>query len=195
MASSGTGTTEPTENFSRILWTSASRTTSSSTPGKTKQLMVNFHRHRQPCTQVNIQGMDIEMVTSYKNLGVHLNNKLDWTDHIAATYKKGQSRRYLMRKLRSFRVQVALLTSFYDFVVASATFYGVVCWSSSISAAGKKTFDALSKKASSVLGCPLTQCRQCERAGWWISCHHCWCSGSTPCRSPSLHWAAPSVID
>ena len=104
---------------------------------------------------MNIQGTDIEMVTSYKYLGAHLNNKLDWTDHTAATYKKGQSRLYLLRKLRSFGVQGALLTSFYDSVVASAIFYGVVCWSSSISTAGRKRLDKLIKKASSVRGCPL----------------------------------------
>ena len=52
--------------------------------GKTKELVVDFRRHKQPCTQVNILGTDIEMVTSYKYLGVHLNNKLDWTDHTAA---------------------------------------------------------------------------------------------------------------
>ena len=45
--------------------------------GKTKELVVDFCMHRQPCTQVNIQGTDIEMVTSYKYLCVHINNKLD----------------------------------------------------------------------------------------------------------------------
>ena len=56
--------------------------------GKTKELVVDFRRHKQPCTQVNILGTSIEMVTSYMYLGVHLNNKLDWTDHTAGTYKK-----------------------------------------------------------------------------------------------------------
>ena len=37
---------------------------------KTRELVVDFRRHSQPCTQVNIQGTDIEMVTSYKYLGV-----------------------------------------------------------------------------------------------------------------------------
>ena len=116
--------------------------------------MVDFHRHKQPCIQVNILGTDIEMVNSYKYLGGHLNNNLDWTDHTAATYKNGQSRLYLPRKLMSFGVQGALLTSFYDSVVASAIFYGVVCWSSSISAADRKRLDKLIKRASSTLGCP-----------------------------------------
>ena len=75
--------------------------------GKTKELVVDFRRHRQPYTQVNILGMDIEMMTFYKYLGVHTDNKLDWTDHTTATYKKGQSRLHLLRKLRSFGVQGA----------------------------------------------------------------------------------------
>ena len=66
--------------------------------GKTKELVVDFHRHIQPCTQVNTK-----MVTSYKYLWVQPNNKLDWTDHTAAIYKNSQSRLYLLRKLRSWR--------------------------------------------------------------------------------------------
>ena len=80
---------------------------------------------------------------------------LDWTDHTAATYKKGQSRLHLLRKLRSFAVQGPLLTSFYVSVVASAIFYEVVCWSSSTSAAGRKGLDKLIKMASSILRWPL----------------------------------------
>ena len=52
-------------------------------------------------------------------------------------------------------MQGDLLTSFYDSVVAFAIFYGVVCWSSSISAADKRRLDKLKskiKKARSILG-------------------------------------------
>ncbi|KAI3377736.1 hypothetical protein L3Q82_008883, partial [Scortum barcoo] len=38
--------------------------------------------------QLNIQGLDIERVRTYKYLGVHLNNKLDWTDNTDSLYKK-----------------------------------------------------------------------------------------------------------
>ena len=84
--------TEPTENLFRTLWTGAGGTTSSS--------------------QVNTQGTDIEMVTSYKFLGVHLNNKLDWTDHTAASFKKGQSRLYLLRKLEVYSVSYLFIILF-----------------------------------------------------------------------------------
>ena len=101
---------------------------------------------------MNIQGTDIEMETSYKYLGVHLNYKLDWTDHTATTYKKGQNRVHLLRKVRSFGPQGDLLTSFYDSVVASAIFYGAVCWRSSNSAAGRRRLDKLIKRARFILG-------------------------------------------
>ncbi|KAI4883190.1 hypothetical protein NFI96_029396, partial [Prochilodus magdalenae] len=72
--------------------------------GKTKELMVDFRRCRHPPPLVNIRGMDIERVDSYKYLGVHLNNKLDWSVNTTALYIKGQRRLYLLRRLRSFGV-------------------------------------------------------------------------------------------
>ncbi|XP_076744782.1 uncharacterized protein LOC143420432 isoform X5 [Maylandia zebra] len=71
------------------------------------------------------------------------------------TLRKGQSRLYLLRRLRSFGVEGPLLKTFYDSVVASAIFYGVVCWGGSISAGDRKRLNRLIRRASSVLGCPL----------------------------------------
>ncbi|KAI4902035.1 hypothetical protein NFI96_009944 [Prochilodus magdalenae] len=90
--------------------------------------------------------MDIEIVRSYKYLGVYLNHKLDWTDNTAALNRKGQSRLHLLRRLRSVEVK------FFDAVVASAIFYGVVCWGS-ISTADRERLNRIIKKSSSVLGC------------------------------------------
>ncbi|KAK3508627.1 hypothetical protein QTP70_000914 [Hemibagrus guttatus] len=60
--------------------------------GKTKELVVDFRRHKHPSPPpVNIQGKDIERADSYKYLDVHLNNKLDWTDKTDAIYKKRQT--------------------------------------------------------------------------------------------------------
>ncbi|TWW57110.1 hypothetical protein D4764_08G0010970 [Takifugu flavidus] len=59
------------------------------------------------------------------------------------------------KRLRSFGVQGPLLRTFYDSVVGSAIFYGIVCWSSSITDRDRKRMDRLVRRASSVLGCPL----------------------------------------
>ncbi|KAK7896418.1 hypothetical protein WMY93_021743 [Mugilogobius chulae] len=60
--------------------------------GKTKEMVVDFRRrHSIAPPPVNIQGRDIERVDSYKYLGVHLNNKLDWTHNTDALYRKARA--------------------------------------------------------------------------------------------------------
>src|SRR4029434_237772 len=81
---------------------------------------------------VSIGGVSVEVVNTYKYLGVHLDSKLDWSANIDAIYKKGLSRLYFLRRLRSFNVCNKLLRMFYQSVVASVLFYAVVCWGGSI---------------------------------------------------------------
>ncbi|KAK5904468.1 hypothetical protein CesoFtcFv8_006028 [Champsocephalus esox] len=96
---------------------------------KTKELVVDFRRSRKrPLTPITIRGKDVEVVNSYKFLGVHLNNKLDWSDNTDALFRKGQSKLFFLRMLRSFNVCTRLLQMFYQSVVASVLFFAVVCW-------------------------------------------------------------------
>ncbi|TWW61112.1 hypothetical protein D4764_05G0012020 [Takifugu flavidus] len=103
----------------------------------------------------SLAGLDIEIVEEYKYLGVHLNNKLDWTHNTDALYKKGQSRLHLLRRLRSFGVCRSLLRTFYDSVVASVIFYAVVCWSCGSSERDRKRLNKLVRRAGSALDCSL----------------------------------------
>lgn len=121
---------------------------------KTKEMVIDFRRKSPPVTPVRIQGKEIETVDSYKYLGVHLNNKLDWTTNTDALYKKGQSRLHLLRRLRSFGVCRTLLKTFYDSVVASALFYAVVCWGGCTDR-DRNRIDKLVRRSGSVLGCSL----------------------------------------
>ncbi|KAI3372489.1 hypothetical protein L3Q82_022977 [Scortum barcoo] len=123
---------------------------------KIKEMVIDFSR--KPSSEiapVNIQGLDIERVRTYKYLDVHLNNKLDWTDNTDSLYKRGQSRLYMLRRLGSFGVCRPLLRTFYETVVASVVSYAVVCWGGGCSERDKKRLNRLIKRASSVCGCPL----------------------------------------
>ncbi|KAI3352131.1 hypothetical protein L3Q82_020946 [Scortum barcoo] len=102
LASSQMGTTESTEDLFRTLRTGACGTTSRSTLVKPRSWW-------------------------WISAGVATLRL-----HRRALVKKGNSRLFLLRRLRSFGVQGPLLRTFYDSVVASAIFYGIVCWASSI---------------------------------------------------------------
>ncbi|KAF7645675.1 hypothetical protein LDENG_00200380 [Lucifuga dentata] len=71
---------------------------------KTKEMVVDFRRTKTPITPVSIGGEKVELVQSYKYLGVYLDSRLDWSVNTEAIYRKSQSRLYFLRRLRSFSV-------------------------------------------------------------------------------------------
>ncbi|TWW65104.1 hypothetical protein D4764_21G0000040 [Takifugu flavidus] len=121
------GTIQSTEDLFRTVdW--SLRNNLRINANKTKGLVVDLlRRNNLPPAPVNILGTDVDVVKSYNYLGIGLNNKLDWTHNTEALVKKGSSRLFLFRRLRSFGVQGPLLRTFYDSVVGSAIFYGIVC--------------------------------------------------------------------
>ena len=67
---------------------------------------------------------------SFQPLGtlLVLDDKLKWSANIDTVYRKGQSRLFFLRWLRSFNVCSDMLCMFYHTVIESALFYAVVCW-------------------------------------------------------------------
>ena len=59
---------------------------------KTKELVIDFRKNKEPLTPVTIHGKEVEIVQSYKYLGVHIDSKLDWSNNTDAIYRKGLSR-------------------------------------------------------------------------------------------------------
>ncbi|KAI3365884.1 hypothetical protein L3Q82_000871 [Scortum barcoo] len=102
-----------------------------------------------PSQPLRIRGEVVEEVEDYKYLGVVIDNRLDWKSNTEAVYKKGMSRLYFLRKLRSFNVGSRMLEIFYQSVVASAIFFAAVCWGSSIRASDTNRPDKIIKKAGS----------------------------------------------
>uniref|UniRef100_A0A1A8PFW7 Reverse transcriptase domain-containing protein n=1 Tax=Nothobranchius pienaari TaxID=704102 RepID=A0A1A8PFW7_9TELE len=122
---------------------------------KTKELIMDFRKQAPPPTPVTIRGADVEIVEDYRYLGVHLDCKLDWTKNTNAIFKKGQSRLFLLRRLRSFNVGRKMLTMFYHSVLESVVFFAVVCWGSGVKIADANRLNKLIRRAGSVLGVRL----------------------------------------
>lgn len=71
----------------------------------------------------------MEVVRTYKYLGLQLDDKLDWTANPDTLYRNGQSRRYFLRRLVFFTIctrKLLLMSS--QSVVAIVLFFAVVCW-------------------------------------------------------------------
>ncbi len=70
---------------------------------KTKEMVVDFRRPRPHLQPVSIEGVCVEMVRTYRYLGLELDDRLDWSSNTDALYRKGQSRLYFLRRLGSFK--------------------------------------------------------------------------------------------
>ena len=106
-------------------------------------------------TPVFILGHNVDIVEHYKYLGVYTDNKLDWIKNTEVLYKKGQSRLYFLRRLRSFNICRTMLRMFYESVVASAILFAVVCWGSRLRVKDANRLNKLIRKASDVVGVQL----------------------------------------
>ncbi|KAI4897881.1 hypothetical protein NFI96_029587, partial [Prochilodus magdalenae] len=122
---------------------------------KTKELVVDLRRDKAQVTPISIKGVSVDTVEDYKYLGVHIDNKLDWAKNTDALYRKGQSRLYFLRRLRSFNICRTMLRIFYESVVASAILYAVACWGSRLRVADANRLNKLIHKASDVVGVEL----------------------------------------
>ncbi|KAI4885338.1 hypothetical protein NFI96_001847 [Prochilodus magdalenae] len=122
---------------------------------KTKELVVDLRRDKAQVTPISIKGVSVDTLEDFKYLGVHIDNKLDWAKNTDALYKKGQSRLYFLRRLRSFNICRTMLRIFYESVVASAILYAVACWGSRLRVADANRLNKLIRKASDVVGVEL----------------------------------------
>ena len=121
---------------------------------KTREMVIDFRKMRKTAPQpLCTLGKDVEVVEDYKYLGVTINHRLDWRSNTEAVYKKGMSRLYILRKLKSFSVYSKMLEILYQSVVASVLFFAVVCLGSSIGASDTNRLNKLMKKDGSVIGC------------------------------------------
>ena len=68
---------------------------------KTREMVMDFRRKRTTSQPLRILGEEVDVVEDYKYQGVDIDNRLNWKTNTEAVYKKGMSRLYFLRKLRS----------------------------------------------------------------------------------------------
>ena len=81
---------------------------------KCKEMIINFLQYRLPFQDaLQVGGNTIERVSSYKLLGVYLNNDLSWNLHCDYITKKANKRLYILRILRRARIGYQQLVTVY----------------------------------------------------------------------------------
>ena len=81
---------------------------------KTKEMIVDYRKGRTEHTPILIDGVVVEQVESFKFLGVHITNKLEWSKNTKTVVKWARQSLYPLRKLKRFGMGPQILKRFYS---------------------------------------------------------------------------------
>ncbi len=122
---------------------------------KTKEIILDFRRHRANPAPLYINGDCVERVQTFKFLGTIISADLKWSANTTAVIKKAQQRLHFLRVLKKNNLKEKLLETFYRSAVESLLTYCITVWYCSCTEAERKGIQRIINTAQRIIGCPL----------------------------------------
>ena len=117
-------------------------------------MCIDFRRNRTVISPIVINGELVEQVDSFKYLGVILDEKLSFTEHVTAVQKKSQQRLHVLRKLRAFYVDPLLLLRLYRSIIEPLLTYCSICYYPALSVKNRNRLLKISHVSAKIIGLP-----------------------------------------
>ena len=86
-------------------------------------MCIDFRRNRTVISSIVINGEPVEQVDSFKYIGVVLDKKLTFTEHVTVVQKKSQQRLHVLRKFGAFSVDAKRLLCLYRSIIEPLIMY------------------------------------------------------------------------
>jgi hypothetical protein len=77
-------------------------------------MIVDYRKRRTEHAPILINRAVVEQLESFKFLGVHINNKLEWSKHTKTVMKRARQSLFPLRKLKRFGMCPQNLKRFYS---------------------------------------------------------------------------------
>ena len=87
---------------------------------ETKELFIYFSRTASPPPAVVINGVEVEMASSYKFLGVHLNDYLSWSDQVGVMVRNAEQHVTLHKNNGEFDVRTEIINICHNSTIGGA---------------------------------------------------------------------------
>ena len=96
---------------------------------KCKDMVINFLKYQPTViTPIQLNGIVIDRVSSYKLLGVIISNDLSWNEHCDSIHKKATKRLFVLRTLKRVGLGSNDLVLVYHNIVRSIVEYTSLVW-------------------------------------------------------------------
>ena len=123
---------------------------------KTKEIIIDFRRNPPSLSPTFICDQAIEVVKQYKYLGITIDDKLTFEQHVDHICKKSQQRMFFYRKLRNFNVDKTFMRMFYCCFIETILSFAFVSWFGSLSLQNKNRLQHIVKVCGKIAHIPLT---------------------------------------
>ncbi|KAK3543291.1 hypothetical protein QTP70_014050 [Hemibagrus guttatus] len=122
---------------------------------KTKEFIVDFRKSNSSRhSPIYINGSEIEHVSSFKFLGVHISEDLSWHLNISTLVRKVQQRLYFLR-LKKVHPSPKILTNFYHCIIEGILTSSITVWYGSSTVCERKSLQRVVKTTQSIISTQL----------------------------------------
>ena len=111
----------------------------------------NFTNNYQFTTRMQLNNMNVEVVSQAKLLGTHITNDLKWNKNTHELVKKGNARMQLLRKIKSFNAPMEDLKQIYITFIRSCLEQSCTVWNSMISQENSEDLERIQKCALKII--------------------------------------------
>lgn len=118
---------------------------------KCKEMTINFLRKSPVISPLYINGTPLDVVSSFKVLGITLNHQLKWSDNVDMIVKKASKRLYILRVLKQSGIPSSDLLPVFFALVRSILEYACVVWHTSLPTYLSVKIELVQKRALRIL--------------------------------------------
>jgi hypothetical protein len=118
---------------------------------KTKEMIIGNTITTNPPLQLFCGNESIERVTSFKLLGIIIDNNLKWDSHINSICSKASSRLHFLVQLKRNGASVDDMVHFYQTVIRPVLEYACPAWHTSLTAEQHNKLESIQKRALKII--------------------------------------------
>jgi hypothetical protein len=114
---------------------------------KTKEMLIYFGKKDLSFPSIRINNQSLERVRKFKLLGVIINDKLSWGDHVEYICSKTSKRLYFLRLLKRAGISPEDIIQIYCSIIRSVLEYACVIWHPSLTKLQNNKIELIQKRA------------------------------------------------
>ena len=117
---------------------------------KTKEMLIGSIL-KNPPSLLQLNGQLIERVKSYKLLGLHVTDSLQWKVHVSSMCSRAAQRLHFLQQLKRAAMSSDDLLYYYQSVVRPVIEYACVVWHTSLTQEQTKQLESIQKRAMKII--------------------------------------------